>query len=160
MPAQRPPTPAQQQKPVEPGDFTKMFSAPSKPPGPGSAPSGGGGDYTDSLYQQPSNQGGSGMPPSSAGSSAPPPSPGGSEYTRALQRVSFGEMQAAKPAKAGGAPKGGDKKPAGAAGGTAEPGMGDEEEKKPNYLPIILIVVGLIVVLVIVVVVFSSLSGL
>jgi hypothetical protein len=157
MPAQRPPTPAQQQKPVEPGDFTRMFSAPTKPPGPGPASSGGG-DYTDSLYGKQSDRGGSGMPPGSAGGSAPPPSPGGSEYTRALKRVSFSEMEAAKGAKpAGGAPaKDGDKK--GATPGAATPG--DDEEKKPNYLPIILIVVGLIVVLVIVVVVFSSLSGL
>lgn len=156
MPAQRPPTPAQQQKPVEPGDFTKMFSAPTKPPGPGPASSSGG-DYTDSLYNQQSDRGSSGMPPSSAGGSAPPPSPGGSEYTRALKRVSFGEMEAAKGTKpAGSAPaKDGDKK--GAA--PAETGLGDDEEKKPNYLPIILIVIGLIVVLVIVVVVFSSLAG-
>jgi hypothetical protein len=157
MPAQRPPTPAQQQKPVELGDFTKMFSAPTKPPGPGPAPSGGG-DYTDSLYGKQSDRGGSGMPPSSAGGSAPPPSPGGSEYTRALKRVSFSEMEAAKGAKPAdaGPTKGGDKK--GAA--PAETAAGDDEEKKPNFLPIILIVVGLIVVLVIVVVLSSSLSGL
>ena len=94
------------------------------------------------------------MPPSSGGPAAPPPSPGGSEYTRALKRVSFGEMSPAKGAKpAGGAPA------KGAEGKAAAP-ADDELETKPNYLPIILIIVGLIVVLVIVVVVFSSLSGL
>lgn len=158
MPAQRPPTPAQQQKPVEPGDFTKMFQAPTKPPGPGSAPSGGGGggDYTDSLYGQQSDRAGSGMPPRPAGGPAPPPSPGGSEYTRALKRVSFGEMEAAKMANTAEGAKPGEKK--GTAPGGAAPG--DDEEKKPNYLPIILIAIGLIVVLVIVIVLFSSLSGL
>lgn len=157
MPAQRPPTPAQQQKPVEPGDFTRMFSAPTKPPGPGPA-SPGGGDYTDSLYGQQSDRGGSGMPPSSAGGSPAPPPPGGSEYTRALKRVSFGEMDGVKGTKpAGAAPaKGGDK----AAAAPGETATGDDEEKKPNYLPVILIVIALIVILVIVVVVFSSLSGL
>jgi hypothetical protein len=144
FPAQRPTAPPQAQKPPEPGDFTRMFSAPTKPVGPGS--SSGGGDYTDSLYGKPA-EGGTGLPPSSGSASAPPPSPGGSEYTRALKRVSFGDM---KPA-------------AGAAPAAAPAGKEKEEvdlEKKPSYLPVILIVVGLIVVLVIVLVVFSSLSGL
>jgi hypothetical protein len=123
-----------------------MFSAPSKPVGPGS--SAGGGDYTDSLYGKPA-QGGTGLPPSSGSASAPPPSPGGSEYTRALKRVSFSDM---KPA-AGAAPA------AGPAGKEKEKEEFDPE-KKSSYLPVILIVVGLIVVLVIVLVLFSSLSGL
>jgi hypothetical protein len=120
-----------------------MFSAPKAP-----GPSSGGGDYTDSLYKGPP-QGGSGMPPMSAGPAPAAPPPGGSEYTRALQRVSYSDMKAQADAKGGEAPKGG-----GAAAGD------DEGEKKPSYLPVVLIVVGLIVVLVIVVVVYSSLSGL
>jgi hypothetical protein len=150
-PAQRPPAPGPAQRPPEPGDFTRMFSAP-KPPGPA-----GGGDYTDSLYKG-APQGGSGLPPSSSGGAPPPPPPGGSEYTRALQRVSFSDMKAqggAKPAGKAPAGKGGEAKPAAGAESVDEDG-----EKKTSYLPVILIVVGLIVVLVIVVVVFSSLSGL
>lgn len=152
MPAQRPPAPGPAQHSPEPGDFTRMFSAPKS-----ANPTAGGGDYTDSLYQRPAD-GGTALPPSGSGSAAPPP-PGGSEYTRALKRVSISDM---KPE--GGKAAAGAKAPAGRGGDAKAPegagAMDEDGERKPNYLPIILIVVGLIVVLVIVVVVFSSLSGL
>ena len=149
MPAQRPPA-APAQKPPEPGDFTRMFSAPPKPMGPGSQSRGG--DYTDSLYSRPA-EGGTGVPPSSGAAAAPPPAPGGSEYTRALKRVSFGDLKAA--GGAGAAPPG-SATPAAAPAGKEEV----NPEKKPSLLPVIVTVVVLILILVVVLVVYSSISGL
>lgn len=119
----------------EPGDFTKMFAAPTKPP-PAQGFNPNAADYSDKLYARP-NVPLSGGPPPIAQPSAPPP--GGSEFTRAMQRVSYGELAPLTPPK----PK------------VEEPAA----PKSSGRLPVVLIVVGVIVVLAIVLVLTISLSG-
>lgn len=127
--------PAPPPKANEPGEFTKMFAAPLKPQQPTYNPNVA--NYADKLYAPPPIPGG-GMPPVQP-PAAPPP--GGSEFTRAMQRISFGELaplpQQQKPKQ------------------TEEP----PPPKSSGRLPVVLVVVGVIVVLAIVLVLMLSLSS-
>jgi hypothetical protein len=130
--------PAPPPKANEPGEFTKMFAAPTRPPAQqGYNPNAA--NYADKLYAMPQPPMG-GMPPAPQPPAAPPP--GGSEFTRAMQRVSFGEMQAQQPPpKQNPVPQ--------------EP----PPPKSSGRLPVVLVVVGVLVVLAIVLVLMISLSG-
>lgn len=129
--------PAPPPKSNEPGDFTKMFAAPTRPPAGGPAgynPNAA--DYADKLYQRPNIP--PGMPPAATPPSAPPP--GGSEFTRAMQRVSYGQLQPLPPPAKPKAPE-------------------EPPPKSSGRLPVVLVVVGVVVVLAIVLVLLLSLSG-
>jgi hypothetical protein len=123
-PVHRPPgTPPP--RPAEQGDFTRMFAAPPQLDAP---PGGPGSGRSDSLP-------GLGAPPAGP----PSPGPGGSEYTRALKRVSFTDIEPARPPE--------------------RPKPEPTPPKPPSRLPVVLIVVGAIVLLAMVLLLYVSLSG-
>jgi hypothetical protein len=114
-----------------------MFAAPLKPSAPPSF-NPNAANYADKLYAPPPIPV-SGMPPAAPPPAAPPP--GGSEFTRAMQRISFGEL----------APLPQQQKP-----------KAPEEPAPPRSsgrLPVVLVVVGVVVVLAIVLVLMLSLSS-
>jgi hypothetical protein len=129
--------PAPPPKANEPGDFTKMFAAPTRPPAGPAGYNPNAADYADKLYQRPAAPA-PGMPPAIQPPAAPPP--GGSEFTRAMQRVSYGQLQPLQPEK----PR-----------APAEP----PPPRSSGRLPVVLVIVGIVVVLAIGLVLMISLSG-